>query len=399
MLDRLHEAWTEQDRAHDQLQNIEWNFERVQADAEHYQHVEAILAPLREQMRTHRAAAQRAQQHATGCTAALTTHAEQIAVELRRAWDADLPAADHAAVTIHAGAGRLGVHRGRVRDAQQLLDTWTNKWQPVFDDSNAQAEHVRRRPAAYPSTTPYIGEHVAAYARTRAGQERPDLAERVDRAEQAKARDDAASHAYYDTLSRLNRQSGFSCEYDTGAAEQLPHLNDQLRQAHHRAAAADQQVAQLSTDPAITSGRSDPATTLETARTSWTRQRDQAARTAYAAHVNAALDEAMADRQRRHDYHTESYPASTSTAPVLASAGNSQRRPSPAAATHRNSSPIAVVFGQARCACTGLRGRRVRDAPDGEVQCWLRSQRSSRSADVRPAAQTEAKELAHDGTS
>ena len=51
--------------------------------------------------------------------------AEHHAAALRQAWDTQLVHAEHAARTIAAGPGRLGIHRGRVRDAQQHLDTWT----------------------------------------------------------------------------------------------------------------------------------------------------------------------------------------------------------------------------------------------------------------------------------
>jgi hypothetical protein len=60
----------------------------------------------------------------------------EVLAALHQAWDAQLVHAEHAAGTLAAGPGRLGIHRGRVRTAQQHLDTWTATWSPVFAGSD-----------------------------------------------------------------------------------------------------------------------------------------------------------------------------------------------------------------------------------------------------------------------
>jgi hypothetical protein len=301
-LDALRLAWTEQQHAHEPLERLAQRVEATRAEADHYTRAEAVLAPLRERVHAGWAAADAADQAGTGAQAALDARAEQLAAALRQAWEADLPAADHAAATLAAGPGRLGLHRAGVRDAAQALDTWTAKWQPVLDDAPSG---LASRPAAFPSTTDRIGAAIYHYAQARAAHELPEHTTRLHAATQARERSDAAAHAYYTARAEMQREADNHGvpyhEYDTGAAEELPALTEQLHQAREHAATADQRVQRLEADPALT-GHPYKTTLLDAAHISWTHDREQAS---HAAHLRAGRDDGAAARERVRAHQNE----------------------------------------------------------------------------------------------
>jgi exodeoxyribonuclease V alpha subunit len=131
MLADLRTAWTDQLTAHRQLEHLQQRLEHVRAQAGWEAHCQQVLAPLEAARDAARTALQRADQASTGCAAILTERAEQHAAALRQTWDTQLIHAEHAARTLAAGPGRLGIHYGRVRDSQQHLDTWTATWSPI----------------------------------------------------------------------------------------------------------------------------------------------------------------------------------------------------------------------------------------------------------------------------
>jgi hypothetical protein len=217
VLHELRDAWSARLTAHWQLQRLQERLARVQAQAAWEALCQQTLAPLETLCDAVRVAAQQAEQAATGCATVL---AEQHTARLRRTWDAQLLGADQAARAITAGGGRLGLHRGRVRDAKQHLDAWAATWSPMVVDGDLDLRQLARRPVAYPSTVPQV------------------------------------AFALHQHAQRL------------AVAELIPDLTDRLAAAGHRVAAADQRVQRLSADPAII-GQPDPDALLETARATW----------------------------------------------------------------------------------------------------------------------------------
>jgi hypothetical protein len=267
LLDELRRAWSEQLAAHGNLQQLRQRLEQVTAQAAWEARHQRILGPLETERDAARVVAQRADQAAADCAAVLTARAEQHAAALRQAWDAQLVDADRAARTLDAGAGRLRVHRGRIRDAQQHLATWTAAWAPVFVDTDLDRHHLSARPLAFPSNVPLIGEALYRQARRLAAADHPDDAARLDAANRARERDDSAVAAYHQARRELE-QVAQRPAYDTGAAELIPELTNNLDAARRRVLAADQRVDRLSSDPAITS-LSDPHALLDSARAAW----------------------------------------------------------------------------------------------------------------------------------
>jgi exodeoxyribonuclease V alpha subunit len=267
VLDQLRQAWAEQLVARRQLQHLQQRLGRVQEQAAWSVHCQQVLGPLEADRDAARIAAEQADQAAAGCAATLTARAEQHAAGLRHAWDAQLPGADHAARVLAAGPGPLGVHRGRMRDAQHHLDTWANRWAPAFPDGDLDMPTLRRWPIGDPSTVPRIAEALYQHAHRLAAAEHPDQAARLNTARQARQRYDATATAYHQARRQLEQVSHQPLD-DTSAADLIPDLTDEIAAAEHRVASTDQRVATLSLDPAI-SRQPDPDTLRDAARAVW----------------------------------------------------------------------------------------------------------------------------------
>ena len=253
VLDELRHAWTEQLVAHRQLQHLQQRLDRAQEQAAWWVHCQHVLGPLEADRDAARVVAEQAEQAAAGCAATLTARAEQHAARLRQTWDAQLPGADQATRILAAGPGPLGMHRGRVRDAQRHLDTWANRWAPAFPDSDLDMPTLRRWPIGHPSNVPRIAEALYQHAQRLAAAEHPHHVARLNTARQARERYDAAATAYQQARRQLEQVSHQPL-YDTGAAELIPDLTDEVVAAQHRVTRADQRVATLA------STRRSPAT-------------------------------------------------------------------------------------------------------------------------------------------
>ena len=265
--------------------------EHVHAQAAWETHCQQALAPLETQREAARTALERADQKSTGCAAILTDRAEHHAAALRQTWDTQLVHAEHAARTLAAGPGRLGIHRGRVHNAQQHLDTWTATWSPVFAGSDLDPRQIAARPIAFGSHVQRVTDALDEHARRLAATDHPDEAARLHAAQQARDRFDAAAAAYHQTRANLQQRSHLPVSR-TGAAGQLPELTERVQDAQHRVRSADQQIERLTTDPAITS-HPDPRALLGHAHTGWA--------TEQAAHHQAASRPSSPVRSIRHD--------------------------------------------------------------------------------------------------
>jgi exodeoxyribonuclease V alpha subunit len=267
VLDQLRGAWNEQHAAHRQLQRTRERLELVQAEAAWEARCASILAPLEAERDAARAAAQQAEQAADGCAATLAGSAELHAARLRQVWDAQLPDADNAACALARGAGRLGVRRGRVRDAHQHLERWTASWMPAFADADLDPRQLADRPLAFPSNVPRVAEALHRRAHQLASAEHPDQVGRLAADRQASRRYAAAAAACHEARRELEGVSGQPV-YDTAAVDLIPDLTDRVDAARQRVTSADERVARLSSDLAITS-QPDPASLLAVTRATW----------------------------------------------------------------------------------------------------------------------------------
>jgi exodeoxyribonuclease V alpha subunit len=267
VLKQLRLAWRDQLIAQTQLENLQHRLELATAEAAWWQHCQAVLVPLERARDTTHLAADRAGQAAAGCAERLTASTEHHLAQLRHAWDSDLPRAAAAAAAIATGPGRLGLHRGRLHQAETDLDRWSGAWRPVLTGAGLDPETLTRWPAAHPSSAPDIRAALERHAHHRAAAENPDDAQRLDHARQAGQRYETAANAYYQLRSDLQRRSHQPL-YGTGATDEIPDLTSQVTAAEHRVQQADRHAERLYRDPAITS-HADHPTLLATAQTAW----------------------------------------------------------------------------------------------------------------------------------
>jgi exodeoxyribonuclease V alpha subunit len=292
VLTELRTAWTEQLTAHRHLERLEEHLDQVQAQAAWEAHCHRALAPFETACAAARTALERADQAATGCAAVLTDRADHHAAALRQTWDTQLVHAEHAAQTIAAGPGRLGIHRGRVRNAQQHLDTWKATWSPVFTGSDLDPHRIAARPIAFGSHVQRVTHALGEHARRLAAADRPDEASRLHAAHLAREQYHAAAAAYHQTRHNLQQRSHLPL-YATGAASQLPELTKRVQDAQHRVRSADQLIERLTNDPAITR-HPNPRALLQHAHTGWATEQA-------AAHQQAASRTPGLVRSIRHD--------------------------------------------------------------------------------------------------
>jgi hypothetical protein len=263
----LRSAWTEQLTAYRHLERLAEHLDQVQAQAAWETHCQQALAPLETRRDATRTVVEQAYEKAAGCAAILTERAEHHTAALRQTWDTQLIHAEHAARTLAAGPGRLGIHRGRVRDSQQHLDTWTATWSPVFAGSDLDPRQIAARPIVFGSRVQQVADALEEHARRLATADHPDHAARLRELHNAREQYEAAAAAYHQTRHNLQQRSHLPVS-DTGAASQLPELTARVEAAQHRVRYADQQIERLTNDPAITS-HPDPRALLRHAHTGW----------------------------------------------------------------------------------------------------------------------------------
>ena len=267
VLHQLRLAWCEQLLAQTQLENLQHRLHNARNAAAWWQHCQDVLDPLERDRDTAHLTAEQAVQAAAGCAERLTASTDHHLTQLRHAWDDDLGRAATAAATIAGGPGRLGLHRGRVHQAETDLDRWSSDWRPVLTGAVLEdPDTLTRWPASHPSSAPGIRAALERHARRQAAAEHPDDAQRLDHARQAGQRYDTATNAYV-ACSDLERRSHQPL-YDTGATDQIPELTQRVAAAHQRVRQADQRAEGLYRDPAITN-HPDHRTMLAQAQTAW----------------------------------------------------------------------------------------------------------------------------------
>jgi len=298
----LRVAWAAQARAAEQLAALEPRLAAARADASSAQQTEQVLAPLRVELDSTRAAQRVAERAAAAAEQELSRRAGRLAGELTGAWAEQRTAAAQSAATVTAGSGRLGVGRGRVRAAQAHLKGWAQNWRPVLGD---------RLPAGAEAGVAGAGIDgievlIERYARVQAEAQAPEQAQVLAAAGHARQQAGAAADAYTQAAERARHRElirhAAGGHRDLGADVNRLALQTQAAQA--RLSAADERVTALSGDPAITS-RPAAAEFLAGEHASWAR--DQHAAAARRAQ-QGAKQQAEADAQHvRSPTHGSAY--------------------------------------------------------------------------------------------
>jgi conjugative relaxase-like TrwC/TraI family protein len=285
-LDRLPAGWDTQADAHAALDLTRQRVEALQRLTHQWNEGARLLAPLRERMTTTSDVAARAERAAQASSAALARTARAYRDEMERAWYADRPAAQQAARVIAEGSGRLGLHRGRVRDAQAELEAWVARWPDVAIGSHASAERLRD-PYCWYTLDDTARATFAERAGQRAAAEHPDNPGLLMIAATASAEAAAARGALYDAEERLVWTGTMPAH---SPERHLAGQTARLKVAAVRADQADAHVKALSSDPAITS-QPDPKRLLDAAQAGWRHDRDRRTRESGDWKIPGARDE------------------------------------------------------------------------------------------------------------
>jgi exodeoxyribonuclease V alpha subunit len=295
VLTRLAAAWTEQRRAHFALDHLCRDLEQAQADQAAYERRHDGAGPARAHMVSSRSAANQAKQDAEPASELLREATNRVRAGLYREWEHDRPLASTAVLRIESGPGRLHLHRGEVHAAQEQLDRWVAKWSDIIDLHHRPG---RVRDVALRGLRPEdLDAALARHARLVAESHHPAETAILRRADRLDAAANRAADRYVELSRQADREVGNLRGYTPN--ERLPELLDKTRAAERRIVTADERVARLSDDPAITTSP-DPAGVLRAARADWTSQRQEAIAAA-AQRAHTAVADGIS-RRHHHDY-------------------------------------------------------------------------------------------------
>lgn len=293
----LHDAWTAEQDALDQLEHAEPRAAKLREIITARASEEHELAELRRSARDARGAAIAADTRLQQTTAQVNHDADRIQKAMLNDWDTQRPAAHTAAQTIAAGPGRLGHHRGRVADARQHLADWSQFWQPYLPAMPTQPDEVARFAGRW-DNRPAHADAFDHYAHQRATELHPEHEAATATADVARNRARETESAYKDA-SRIH--AVFQWRYGSLAhlpdpAAALADTEHDISHAHTRLDHAREQVEKLRSDPAVLSTGPD---LLATEHDRWQRDRTDA-RAAAQARTDAATR--AAERAAEPDY-------------------------------------------------------------------------------------------------
>ncbi len=263
VLAELREAWLAREQAREQLARL-WPMLRNAEDAA------ARLAELqptldRADARLHaaRTGYDDARHRLAATDHAIAAQTDQHAARLHAAWQHERPAAHAAARRIQAGTGRFGRGRHDLTAAQDRLEAWAERWQPILDRLPVPLADPAALAAGWHSTA--IAEALYAHAADTVHAGHPDHAAQQDAAAQAEA-------AY--TRARREHTPLAEQHYVLGLArpERASELRELIPIVEGQLTGADHTIARLLREPALSS-QPDPAALLAAATRLWQHER------------------------------------------------------------------------------------------------------------------------------
>jgi exodeoxyribonuclease V alpha subunit len=224
---------------------------------------------------------------------AIDASTDQIATQVRAAWDEQRPAAQTAARRIQAGSGHFGRGRADIAAATEHLEQWARSWQPVLDDLHHHLAGLVGF-AGQHSANDHVTTQLRAYVQTQAVQAHPEHCAHEAALQRADADAHAASRDYNHLIREHSRRQ--QREDHLATPDAIERLRQHISNAERELAGTEQQLAPLHREPAVRS-QHDPDGWLAEQHAQWRtdreRQREQRDRDAAATRIAAAA------RQRR----------------------------------------------------------------------------------------------------
>jgi hypothetical protein len=217
-------------------------------------------------------ARQQARQALVPLQAAVTARTEHNLASLRQQWDQQRDAARAAAHTIQAGAGRLGRHRGAVRDAHQHLERWADQWRPIVPTLPTDPASLVHAAAAWYDDPTRLYRALEDHARQGAEAAHHDYPTARHNSAAADQAWTAATHARHEAETYYRDRLSYygNLGYTHDPQSKLTDLDDKIADRRGQLDQARADIAALTHEPAI---RSLPVGALDTERTEWQRER------------------------------------------------------------------------------------------------------------------------------
>ncbi len=275
VLDELRQAWTTEAAAQSRLDDARQSRELLRDIVTLTQYRDADLPPLRRAHDEARLTAQSTAETLRRLERAMTAHADEQAMTLQAAWDAQRQGARDAAQTVRHGTGRLGQRRAAVRHAYADLDEWSTAWGPYVPAMPAELDQVVAF-ASWFDDTPCHHEAIRTHARAIIEQAHPHYL--AVRAAAQQAAD--AKTATWTALRQTEQHYSIALQHH-GSLGHVEDPDQRLADTEAAIAADDAtlatvraRISALRAEPTLRTQRGD---VVEQARTEWATDRDHLA--------------------------------------------------------------------------------------------------------------------------
>jgi conjugative relaxase-like TrwC/TraI family protein len=216
----------------------------------------------------------------------VAARARDVADRLIAVWDSQREPARQAAQRVQRGAGRIGQHRGAVREAREQLQQWSASWRPYLPDMPAEIEQVVRF-ASWFDDKPRHHAQLDDAARAAAEHAHPEYFAAREAARAADQQKRTAWRRFWGARQHYTEalQHYGNLGFVDDPADLLTRTEQGVAADQATLLRARQTIAALRAEPAL---RTQPVETVDLARTRWAAERQQqavqqAARTALAA--------------------------------------------------------------------------------------------------------------------
>ncbi len=263
VLAELHEAWLAREQARERLARLRPALRNAEDAAGRLADLQPALRDARARLDTARAAYDDARRRLAATDHAIAAEKNQHAALLHAAWQHERPAADAAARRIRAGTGRFGRGRRDLTAAQQRLDAWAERWQPVLDRLPAPLADPAALATGWHSAA--VAEAVHAHAADTANAGHPEQAVQQDAAAQAEA---AYSQARREHTPLAEQQYVLNLARPERAGE----FRDLIPRVERQLTTADGTITRLLGEPAL-STQPNPTALLTAATRLWQHER------------------------------------------------------------------------------------------------------------------------------
>ncbi len=260
----LRAAWTARADAQAALDRLRPALAQSETAAARLADLQPALDQARARLDTARATLDTARHRLAATERAITELADAEAVRVLATWQADRPAAHAAAERVRGGTGRFGRGRHDLHAAQDRLDAWTERWQPILTQLPAPLADPAALATGWHADA--VTDAICEQAAERAQAAHPVRAAQQDALDNAEAAYRTA-RAHHDPLA----EQAYLLDYDA-RPERITALREHITRADQRRVTAQRALDRIAHEPAL-AAHPDPTELLDQAARIWQRER------------------------------------------------------------------------------------------------------------------------------